>query len=42
MNHAAIFTIANLHRENRFDEERNEEGCKEGREKGSSQEEKVS
>jgi hypothetical protein len=43
MNHAAVFSRSHksTFRENRFNEERNQEGCKEGREKGPSQEEKV-
>jgi hypothetical protein len=44
MNHAAVFRRSQIFtfRENRFNEERNQEGSKEGREKSSGQEEKVS
>jgi hypothetical protein len=44
MNHAAVFSRSHnfTFRENRFNEERNQEGCKEGREKGPSQEKEVS
>jgi hypothetical protein len=44
MNHAAVFRRSQIFtfRENRFNEERNQEGSKEGRKKGPSQEKKVS
>ncbi len=42
MNHTAICIRLQIYvRENRNDEERNQEGCKKGREKGPSQKEEV-